>query len=375
MHQKKKILFVSQGIDGGIAAICSSLSKQLSDFNWEIHIAFIGKSVQGEIFRDFCNYNITYSTIDLGSGNGFRTIYNNLAGVFQITSLARKFTPDIIMIGGVMPALFLTPSLWFCVTKNIILWEHGPQNSYLFVKKILLRLSSIFIDYFVSVTQSSYNDFVTKFRPFRKKKYTIIENGVDVNSFFCKRDDLLTTPKLRIIMPSRLDLIQKDHMLLIEACSRLIARNIPVSLTLAGAGPHKEKIQSYILQEKLEEHVHLVGHVNNLKDELVKHDVLCLATKWEGFGLVLVEGMLAGLLATGSRVTGVINVINEQNGVLFNPGSAASIENTLEQIYNNKNYYIQLASAGQQNAIERFSMNRMGKEMDSFLNSYLNGSK
>ena len=76
-------------------------------------------------------------------------------------------------------------------------------------------------------------------------------------------------------------------------------------------------------------HVHWVGRVANVRDYMLASDVFCLPTRREGFGIVIIEAMAAGLPVVVARLDGVTTDIvqSEREGILVtghNPDDYAS---------------------------------------------------
>jgi len=88
-------------------------------------------------------------------------------------------------------------------------------------------------------------------------------------------------------------------------------------------------------------------------------DVLVLTTIKETFGMILVEGMLAGLPVVGSNAGGVPEIIDDgETGLLFEPGSAASLAAALRTLYHDRTLAQRLARVGQAKAREQFNQER-----------------
>src|SRR5262249_56588207 len=62
-------------------------------------------------------------------------------------------------------------------------------------------------------------------------------------------------------------------------------------------------------------------------------DVVCLPSRYESFGLVLVEGMMFGKPVVGCAVGGMCEIVEPgDNGLLAVPGDAASLAECLERL-------------------------------------------
>ncbi|QDY70403.1 glycosyltransferase [Qingshengfaniella alkalisoli] len=86
---------------------------------------------------------------------------------------------------------------------------------------------------------------------------------------------------------------QKDFPLLIRAFAKLRASH-PARLIILGEGPDRSALEALISDLEISEHVSLPGHVPNVFCYLAKAQLFVLSSRWEGFGMVLVEAMGCG---------------------------------------------------------------------------------
>ena len=92
---------------------------------------------------------------------------------------------------------------------------------------------------------------------------------------------------------------------------------------------------------------------------LAAHNIVCLSTGFEGLGLVLVEGMMAGRIAVASRVSGCRDVIEDGvTGFLFAPGDAEDCARVFQKIRSRPDLAAITEKARQQ-ALEKFSRQSM----------------
>jgi glycosyltransferase involved in cell wall biosynthesis len=72
--------------------------------------------------------------------------------------------------------------------------------------------------------------------------------------------------------------------------------------------------------------VRFAGHREDAADLMPAFDVLCLPSRWEGLGLVLVEAMLRAVPVAGSRAGAIPEVLGGgEFGALFDPGDPADL--------------------------------------------------
>jgi glycosyltransferase involved in cell wall biosynthesis len=84
---------------------------------------------------------------------------------------------------------------------------------------------------------------------------------------------------------------QKDFPTLIRAFARL---EIPARLIILGEGAERAALEAMVRDLKLDERVRLPGHVPNIFAWLGRADLFVLSSRWEGFGMVLIEALGCG---------------------------------------------------------------------------------
>jgi len=88
---------------------------------------------------------------------------------------------------------------------------------------------------------------------------------------------------------------QKGFDLLIAAFATVAARRPTWRLRIYGSGPEHDRLQAQIDRLRLAEHVSLEGRHPRLGEALAEASLFALSSRFEGFGMVLVEAMSKGL--------------------------------------------------------------------------------
>jgi len=88
---------------------------------------------------------------------------------------------------------------------------------------------------------------------------------------------------------------QKQFDDLICATERLIERGEKVQVSILGEGPLRSKLEDMIVNKGLSDFIQLVGKVPNPYPTLKTADVFVLTSKFEGFGMVVVEALALGV--------------------------------------------------------------------------------
>ena len=97
-----------------------------------------------------------------------------------------------------------------------------------------------------------------------------------------------------------------------------------------------------------------------IRDWLERADVFVHSSRWEGFGIVLLEAMLAGLPIVATRVSAVPEVVVDgETGLLVDAGDHDGLAAHLEALLTDKARAATLGEAGRRRALTEFSVTRM----------------
>ena len=137
---------------------------------------------------------------------------------------------------------------------------------------------------------------------------------------------------------SRLDTVQKDYKTLLEAFQILKSKGIRKKIYIVGDGPSKKEIEDMIKEYNLSEEVKLLGRFKNPYIWLNNADFFIHSSKYEGFGLVLVEAAILNKLVISSNCpVGPTEILeNGKSGILFNVGDSKELAEKIEEVLNNK---------------------------------------
>jgi glycosyltransferase involved in cell wall biosynthesis len=97
-------------------------------------------------------------------------------------------------------------------------------------------------------------------------------------------------------------------------------------LVVLGEGPDREALQRLAQELGLERRVFLLGRVPDVAAWLRRATVLVHPARWEGFGLGVLEAMLAGLPVVATNVSSLPElVVDGESGVLVPPDDANAL--------------------------------------------------
>lgn len=148
---------------------------------------------------------------------------------------------------------------------------------------------------------------------------------------------------------------QKDHATLLRAFAR-----VPDAwLAILGWGPLEERTKALAADLGLADRVLVPGRVEP-RDWLRRADVFAHTSRWEGFGIVLLEAMLAELPVVATRVSAVPEiVISGETGLLADAGDDEAVAAHLRRLLDDEALRRSLGAAGRTRAQTEFSVGAM----------------
>jgi glycosyltransferase involved in cell wall biosynthesis len=152
---------------------------------------------------------------------------------------------------------------------------------------------------------------------------------------------------------------QKDHATLLRAFSRVQATHSEARLAILGSGPLEKAVRALVHELGLDDAVVLPGR-QEPGDWLARADVFVHTSRWEGFGIVLLEAMLASLPIVATSVSAVPEVVvHGQTGLLAPKGDAEALALALDELLADPERARRLGAAGLDRARREFSVARM----------------
>lgn len=135
-------------------------------------------------------------------------------------------------------------------------------------------------------------------------------------------------------------------------------------------GNHKycQDLESLIKVLNLENKVHFLGKMPNKKvyEKLYSWTFFALASKWEGFGIVLIEAMAAGIPVVGNRIDAIPEVIDDnKTGLISKTNDYEDMAQKITTLINDKALAAELSSNAQVQMRQRFSMDKMVTQLDA----------
>jgi glycosyltransferase involved in cell wall biosynthesis len=193
--------------------------------------------------------------------------------------------------------------------------------------------------------------------------YPVIRCGVDTSEFSPKGGTGAHGP-MRVLTVGRL--VEKKGMdTLIRALGALDASATKWSLTIAGDGPQRARLEALVDELKVRDAVRFLGAVDNdtVRGLLTEHEVFALPCRVDSVGdkdgipVVLMEAMASGLPVVSGDLDAIRELIqHEESGLLVDGTRVEPTRDALARLAADPALRVRLGSAGRQRVIDEFSL-------------------
>ena len=153
---------------------------------------------------------------------------------------------------------------------------------------------------------------------------------------------------------------QKGVDVLLNAFA-IVHRALPTArLLLIGDGPQRAALAALAGGLQISAAVHFAGWREDARAQMAALNVLAIASRWEGFGLVTLEAMQAGVAVVASRVSALPEIVLDgETGLLVPAANAAKLAAALLALLQDPQRAMQLGENGRLRAAQLFTVKQM----------------
>lgn len=192
----------------------------------------------------------------------------------------------------------------------------------------------------------------------------VVYNGVDPAGFVPPASRI---PTGRIVMVGRLEW-EKGMDLGLAAFARLREHVPRARLRIVGDGSERQALEELAERLGVREAVEFTGPTRRVPELLRDADVLVLASRWEGFGFVLVEAMLMELATVSFDFPAAREiVVDGMTGLLAPEGDVEALSAALTALLTAPARVRDLGKAGRLRALSNFTLDRSVSELEHVL--------
>jgi len=164
----------------------------------------------------------------------------------------------------------------------------------------------------------------------------------------------------------------KGHQYLVAAAKKIIEQHTEIYFLWLGNGSLERKLRDQINRLDLRDRFIFAGLLDDFGLELAGADLMIHPATVEPFGIVLLEGMRAGLPIVACRVGGIPEVIAEdETGLLVPPGDATALENAVIHLLDDREQMLNFGKAGRARWKSEFDYDLMLKRVENYFQSLI----
>lgn len=248
------------------------------------------------------------------------------------------------------------------------------KKIYAIIEKILAFKTTKIIN----ISKAEY-DSAVQYKIAPEKKICLIENAIDFSKFQdceqyrqkTRNDYHIKENELVIGVVGRLS-EQKDPMTSLKTFELLCEKYENLRLMYVGAGDLEEEVKQYAIQKGLWDKVIITGWVKDVERYIPAFDIAILPSKWEGFGLVIVEYMACKKPIVASKIGGIADIVkSEQNGFLADVQNSEEFAQYIEKYIGDKELVISTVENNYHYAIENFDIKQLIQKHENLFEEIL----
>jgi glycosyltransferase involved in cell wall biosynthesis len=301
----------------------------------------------------------------------------------RIKKIIREFKPDIVhthaskagAIGRLAAIHCGVPVIVHTFHGHVFQGYFGPFKTRFFkaVERWLARRSNAI----VAISRIQKAELSEKYRICSSGKIHVIPLGFDLARFSERTAEKRAAFRNRYSIPEHVLAIGiigrlapiKDHRLFIDAIAALKAHpSRPFHSLIIGDGDIRSGLEEYARTNGLSgtgsDVLTFTGWIREVDMALAGLDLVCLTSKNEGTPVSLIEAQAAGRFIVSTNVGGITDILHHGCGFLSPPGDRdAFILNLMRAVAEYETVSRQ-ASAAKSEIAERFSYERLCREME-----------
>ena len=297
----------------------------------------------------------------------------------QVRKAIKASKPDIVYCHSSFAGVFgrLSALGTHCkVVYNPHGWAFNMRNTSsmkLGVFKVLEQLLAHFTDKIVCISEAEFESAIDK-NISSEDKLELIPNGIDIDAvrsaIAVKRSHLGIADDAFVVgMIGRLS-AQKAPDVFIRA-AEIIHKEIPNSaFIIVGDGEQREEIETFAQQHGL--HLVVTGWTDKPYSYLKTFDVAILLSRWEGFGLAIVEYMAAEKNVVATRADAIPSLIEDgEDGFLVDIDNSEQAADKVLWLHIHPNEAEEMRQKALRKVKDKYDINRVVKQHINMFNELI----
>jgi len=273
-------------------------------------------------------------------------ILKDLGCMLKLRRLIKALRPDILHVhsskAGVI-ARIANIGLSSKVIYNAHGWSFNMKASnekkyfYACIERTLAKFTKVI----VNISDNEYETAIKVGIP--THKMIVIKNAIDTKIAYDKYNKLSIFEELHIPKDAYVIGIcgrickQKAPHIFIEVCSEITKRIPNAYFLMIGDGELKDDVMKLANKHHIDDKLRITGWTHEPQKYISILNIALLTSKWEGFGLVLLQYMLQQKPVIAAEVGGISEIVkHEQTGMLVHWNDVNNYVNNILRIKNDE---------------------------------------
>jgi glycosyltransferase involved in cell wall biosynthesis len=270
--------------------------------------------------------------------------------LWRLSRLFREWKTDVVHAHNSRPLIYGAPAARLAGVSTVVATRHGQSFGVSRRKHAAYRLSALFADHVVTVSQDVAE--LSASRGLRRSKLRVICNGIDT-ARFAFAGPQAGGPAVYVgrLAP------EKDVGTLLHAAAEVVRAEPAFRLEIAGDGVCAADLHRLADELGLHGHVRFLGEVRDVPALLQRASVFVLPSLTEGISLTVLEAMARGLPVVTTRVGGNREVVAEgETGLLVSPADPHTLAGALLQVHRHPDEGRRMGQAGRLRVESQFDV-------------------
>jgi glycosyltransferase involved in cell wall biosynthesis len=309
---------------GGAETQLLTLVRKQIELGYEVSIYYLKDDP--ELEPDFASAGANVNGILVGK-NFLQQVLLFRQSLQELNSIIHAHLPKSELIASLAKS-----------NNQFLISRHNSEPFYPGAPKFVSRLLSNWVSFrsfgCISISNTVKNYLTENRELLDSRNHWVVEYGFNSNFYKLKyKPKVSSDSEFTIGTVARL-VPQKDLPTLIKGFAVYLANNDAARLLIVGLGSEEAKLKKLAEVLEISEKVNWVDRTSNVYDVMSTLDIFCLTSKYEGFGLVLLEAMQAEIPIVAANNSAIVEVLGEKYPFLFRTSDQSDLVEKLEQLSN-----------------------------------------
>ncbi len=198
----------------------------------------------------------------------------------------------------------------------------------------------------------------------------VVPNGININKFDGQERDWefrrnYASDNEKIVFFAGRIVYEKGIQILLDAAPKILQNYNDVKFVIAGRGPCMDELRAQAERLGISNRVYFTGYLNDVQiTKMYKAvDIATFPSLYEPFGIVALEGMLAGCATVVSDAGGLNEIVSHGiDGMKSYSGNSNSLADSILEVLFNQDLCKQIAKNAHEKVVKEFNWNTIAKK-------------